>query len=189
MINLGYILFIISCLLYFLLSSRKEIPFVVLTHALLQYLLTLFFWLFQMDNPLAGLLLIFIFVSSLLLIWARSLNYSRELHSIQLFFSVTQWMALVSVGIFISLKSPFYYLLPSSAWHSNLSAHQMSIHPVIRLCGNVLLFTTFFHMILNWGSRWSLRKSIVDLSPMVIYFLLIAILRLFQLKTHTIPFS
>ncbi|MDX2247848.1 MAG: hypothetical protein SF052_13775 [Bacteroidia bacterium] len=189
MVNLFYLFFIVACLLYFLFSHRKEVPFVILIHALLQYLMTLSFWVFQMNNPMAGLLLGFIFASTILLIWARGLNYSRELHSIQLFFSVSQWMAIVAVGLFISLKSPFYYLIPSSAWHSNLNAHQMSIHPVIKLCGNLLLFTTFFHLILNWGSRWSVRKSLIDIGPLLIYLGIIAVLRVFQATTQSVPFS
>lgn len=189
MVNIFYTLFIVSCLLYFLLSRRKEVPFLVLIHALLQYLFTLSFWVFQMNNSMAGLLLGFIFVSSLLLIWARGLNYSRELLSIQLFFSVSQWMGIMAVGLFIFLKSPFYYLMPSSAWHSNLNAHQISIHPVIKLCGNLFLFTTFFHLILNWGEKWSIRKSLVDLGPFVIYLIIIAVLQIFQANTQSLPFS
>ncbi|MEZ4774316.1 MAG: hypothetical protein R3D00_14120 [Bacteroidia bacterium] len=189
MVNIFYTLFIVACLLYFILSSRKEIPFLILVHALFQYLFTLSAWVFQMNNPMAGLLLGFIFASTLLLIWARGLNYSRELLSIHLFFSVSQWMGILAVGLFIFFKSPFYYLMPSSAWHSNLSAHQMSIHPVIKLCGNFFLFTTFFHLILSWGAKWSLRKSLVDLGPLIVYFAIIAVLRIFQAKTQSLPFS
>lgn len=138
---------------------------------------------------MAGLLLGFIFLSTVLLIWARGLNYSRELHSIQLFFSVSQWIAIISVGIFISVKSPFYYLLPSSSWHSNLNAHQLSIHPVIKLCGNILVFTTFFHLILNWGQKWSIRKSLVDLGPLIVYFALIIFLKIIQSSGNSFPFS
>ena len=138
---------------------------------------------------MAGLLLGFMVISSVLLVWGRNLNYSRELLSIQFFFSISQWTVIASVLIFMAVKSPYYYLMPSSAWSAHINANQLSIHPVIKLCGNVLLFTTFFHLILNWGQKWSLRKSLIDLGPFMIYILLATLLRSFQSNTHAFPFS
>ena len=189
MLNLLYTLFILIILGYFILSKRKEVPLIVVLHAFFQYVLTLAFWIFNMNGAMAGLLLGFMTISTVLLVWGRYLNYSRELLSIQLFFSISQWAIIGSVLVFMAVKSPYYYLIPSSTLHSHINAHQLSIHPVIKLCGNILLFTTFFHLILNWGQKWSIRKSLVDLGPFLIYLVLAAMLRFFQSFTSAFPIS
>ena len=189
MLNILYTLFIALALGYLVVAKRKEVPFVIVIHAFFQYILTLAFWIFHMNTAMAGLLLGFMAISSGLLVWARNLNYSRELLSIQFFFSISQWAVIASVLIFMAVKSPYYYLVPSANWHSHINAHQLSIHPVIKLCGNVLLFTTFFQLILNWGQKWSVRKSLIDLGPLMIYILLATLLRFFQSFSQALPFS
>ncbi|MCB0848125.1 MAG: hypothetical protein KDE26_32955, partial [Bacteroidetes bacterium] len=79
MLNLLYTLFILIILGYFILSKRKEVPLIVVLHAFFQYVLTLAFWIFNMNGAMAGLLLGFMTISTVLLVWGRYLNYSREL--------------------------------------------------------------------------------------------------------------
>lgn len=189
MLTLLYLVFIGFCLLWFLLASRKELPLLVATHAILQYAFTLVSWFFQLNYALSALLLVFLMITAILLVWARNLNFSRELVSIRLFFSMLQWVLVFAVGIFILAKSPFQYIVPSSSWHGHIPAHQLSVHPVIKMGGNLMLFTTFFHLILHWGQRWNIKKSLIDLGPIAIYLIAIAALRFYQTSHLTHPFS
>ena len=189
MLNTLFIIFILACFAYLLFSPRKEIPLVVLLHALFQYAMTLIFWIFHMNTYFSAILLGFMLITTLILIWARSINYSRELQSIQLFFSLCQWAALLAVATFISIKSPYFYMVPSSGWHRHINPHQLSIHPAAKLCGNVLLFSTFFQIIIGWGRRWTIRRSLVDLGPILIYFTMMGVLRVFQSNVEVYPFS
>ncbi|MEL6674236.1 MAG: hypothetical protein AAFR61_18665 [Bacteroidota bacterium] len=189
MLNFLFVGFIFISALYLFLSPRKEVPLVIILHAFFQYVMTLGFWLVQMNTYFAGMLLGFMVTTSVLLVWARNLNYSKDLLSIRLFFTLTQWTALVAVVIFIVVKSPYYYMVPSSSWQDLVDHQQLSIHPAAKLCGNVLLFTTFFHLVLGWGQRWSASKSFWDLSPLFLYFLLMSFLRIFQQGTEVFPYS
>lgn len=184
-----YLIFITCCLFWLLLAKRKELPLLVVMHAILQYAFTLISWFFQLNYALSAILLVFLMISALLLIWARNLNYSRELVSIRLFFTMLQWVLVIAVGIFMVAKSPFQYIVPSSSWHGHIPAHQLSVHPVIKMGGNVILFTTFFHLVLHWGQSWKVKKSLIDLGPVVLYLMAIAILRFYQASHLSLPFS
>ena len=189
MLTTLYLIFIVGCFAYLLFSPRKEIPLIILMHALVQYVMTLIFWIFHMNTYFSAMLLGFMLLTTLILIWARSLNYSRELQSIQLFFSLTQWVALIAVGVFISINSPYFYMVPSSGWHKYINPHQLSIHPAAKLCGNILLFSTFFQIIAGWGRSWSIRRSLLDLGPITIYISMMGLLRLFQSNVEVYPYS
>ena len=189
MLNILFIIFIIGCAVYLVVAPRKEVPLIILLHALFQYAMTLVFWIFHMNTYFAGMLLGFMVLTTFLLIWARGMNYSRELHSIQMFFSLSQWAILIAVIIFISIKSPYFYMFPSSGWNQHINPHQLSIHPAAKLCGNILLFSTFFQLIIGWGRRWTIRKSIIDLGPICIYFAMMGLLRYFQSQVQIFPFS
>ena len=100
-----------------------------------------------------------------------------------------QWVMLLAVGIFVLAKSPYHYITPSSSWHGHVPAHQLSVHPVIKMVGNLLLFTTFIQLVLHWGQRWQIKKSLLDLAPIIIYLLAVACLRFYQASHLTHPIS
>ena len=189
MLNAAFLLFILGCILYLLLSPRKEAALFVILHAFLQYVITLALWIFHMNSMLAALMLGFIVMSTGLLIWARSLNYSAEQQGIRRFLGVSQWVLLGVIALFILIKSPYYYLIPSSNWHAHINPHLMSIHPLVKISANAFLFSTFFLVILQWGQRWNIRQSLMLLGPMVLYFVLVVLLRFFQSATHTFPLT
>lgn len=189
MLNALFLTFILCCVLYLLFAPRKESAFFVILHAFFQYVTTLALWIFHMNSALAGLLLGFMVVSTGLLIWARSLNYSAEQHSIKRYFVISQWLLIGVIALFISLKSPYYYLVPAASWHAHINPHLLSIHPLVKISANVFLFSTFFLVILQWGQKWHIRQSLIMLGPILIYFLLVLLLRFFQTSTFTYPLS
>jgi hypothetical protein len=189
MLNALFILFILCCVFYLLLSPKKEMALLIVLHAFMQYAITLSLWLFHMNPALTGLLLSFMVVSSGLLVWARGLNYSTEQHSIYHYFVVGQWILLGMIGLFIAIKSPYYYLVPSSSWNSHINPNLMSIHPIVKIGGNAFIFSSIFLIILQWGQKWSIRQSLVVLGPGMIYFLLVLLLRFFQTSTYSYPLS
>ena len=187
--QIGVIGLSIALYLYFLFSGWKEIPLLLICYALLQYGLTLVLWGFQLSSGLSSMLMLFIWLSAIMLIWGRSLSYGRDLFSIRLFFSVSQWAILLVLFIFIFLKSPFYYVFPTSELNHNLPIQKLGFHPILKLSGNILVFTTFFHVVLHWGQRWKWTKSLIDLSPMLIYGGILIVLRQMQLESSGMPFS
>ncbi|RMG75741.1 MAG: hypothetical protein D6722_00440 [Bacteroidetes bacterium] len=189
MVSTVFALFCVLLVVYFLFSSRKEVPLMILLHAGIQYGLALVLWMFRLGPYLSGMLLGFMVLSSFLLIWARSLTYSREWQGIRIFFSLAQWTVLLALVIFATVKSPYYYLVPSSTWHPDVPVHRMTIQPALKLGGNILLFTTFFQVILHWGQKWDLRKSLVDLGPILLYFGGLLVLRLLHDAQAALPFS
>ncbi|MDW3645962.1 MAG: hypothetical protein R8P61_02775 [Bacteroidia bacterium] len=189
MLNTLFLLLIAGLVIFLLLSPRKEVPFIVLLHASIQYMMTLIYWLFEMNTYYAGILWCFILFSSLVLIWARGMNYSREMHRVEMFFSVSQWGILIAVLAFIGLNSPYYHMIPSASWSSQIHPSPVSIHPVAKLSGNVLMFTSFFQLILGWGRRWNLRKSVVELGPIILYFVLMGVLRVYEDDAQLFPFT
>lgn len=190
MLNSGFLVLTLVFLAYWFFASRKEIPTIILLHALLQYGLSLALWRLTLSPLLGGILLGFLVLSSFLLIWARSLDYSREMHNIRLVFSMLQWAILIGILGFISFKSPYYYASPVSQWPPGSGAQQgLFLHPSLKFGMNILAFTTFYHLILHWGQKWSLKKSLLDLGPFVIFLVTLAVLRYVQLVTPALPFS
>ena len=189
MLSTFYVLFLTALLSWVLVAKRKELPLLVLLHAIFQYVLTLAFWFFQMNADLVGLLLGYIALTSVLLVWARGLNYSKELVSIRLFFSMVQWVVVLAVVVLLMMKSPYTYLVPSSTWQGKISPHQLSLHPMLKVCGNILCFTGFLHFLFGWGQRWNLKKSFFELSPVMLYIVFMAVLRMLQIKGTGISIS
>ncbi|GAB4409955.1 MAG: hypothetical protein OHK0039_13980 [Bacteroidia bacterium] len=189
MVSTVFVLFLVSMSTFVLLAGRKEVPVIVLLHALVQYAFTLAQWAFRLNDYLSGMLLGFIILSSLLLFWGRSMNYSNELHSVRLFFTMGQWVLLLGLVLYMGLKSPYYYVIPSSSWHPDIPMHRLSIQPVLKLGGNLLIFTTFFQLVLHWGQRWPLRRSLADLGPLLLYALGMVILEMLQSARSAIPFT
>lgn len=157
-------------------------------HALLQYGFSMVLWAFHLSGSLASILMVFIWVSSVMLIWARGLNYGQDLFSIRLFFSVSQWAILLVLFLFVSIKSPFYYTFPATV-SGHLPVQKLTFHPILKLSGNLLVFTTFFHVIVHWGQKWKWQKSLLDLSPIVIYAIMLVILRNLRMEHAALPFS
>jgi len=189
MLNTLFLLLIAGFTIFLLLSRRKEIPFFILLHGAIQYMLTLIFWLFEMNSYYAGILWFFIFFSSLVLVWARGMNYSREMHRVEMFFSVTQWGILLAVLVFVALNSPYYHMIPSASWSSQINPNPVAIHPIAKLAGNMLLFTTFFQLIIGWGRTWTFRKSVIELGPIILYFILMGVLRVYEDEVQLFPFA
>lgn len=189
MLDSLYWLLIVASLIYVFAAPRKEIPLVIVLHGLLQYGMTLAGWTFRLGSLLGSILVSFLFLSSFLLIWARSLNYSKEYHSIRLFFSLAQWTVLIGLLGFIGWDSPYYYLLPSSTLIPGIEAHQLVIHPAVKFGGNFLVFAAFFHLILHWGQKWTPVKTLIDLGPIILYLLLTTGLSYFLSTQTTFPIT
>lgn len=186
--EIGFLTLSLALLLYFLFSSRKELPMLLVCHALLQYGLSMVLWSFHLSSSLASIIMVFIWISSIMLIWARSLTYGQDLFSIRLFFSVSQWAILLVLILFVCIKSPFYYVFPTAA-HGGIPTQKLTFHPILKLSGNLLIFTTFFHVIVHWGQRWKWTKSLLDLAPIVIYAIMLLVLRNVQIEHAAQPFS
>ncbi|MEO1417715.1 MAG: hypothetical protein AAFW00_20695 [Bacteroidota bacterium] len=175
--TVGFILLAVFLIVYVVTTPRKEFPIVVIFHALLQYGLTLAMWFLFLGRQHAIILMLFLWLSTLLLIWARSVNYSNELLSIRLFFSISQWAVLLMLGLFLALESPYYYVTTASSQGVAPHFQHISLRPIIKLGANFLLFTTFFQLTLNWGQKWPLLRSLIDLGPILLYVGLMGILR------------
>ncbi len=187
--QIGFTILSIALIIYFFFSERKEIPLVLVLHALLQYGFTMVLWYFKLTPSLSSILVIFLWLSSIMLIWGRSLTFGRDLFSIRLFFSVSQWAILLVLGLFISLKSPFYYVFPTAELNHKLPLQHLTYHPILKLSGNILIFTTFFHVVIHWGQQWKWTKSLIDLLPVMIYAAILLVLRHLKMESIDFPFS
>lgn len=188
MLNALFVGFVVVSLLYILLAPRKEVPVLIVLQALLQYVYTLSVWALRLPPPLGSILLAYLTATTLLLIWGRNLPYSWQWLSIRLFFTVSQWALLLMVALLAGLRSPYLYSQP----HDLLGAHGgqvLTIHPVLKFGGNLMIFSVFFHILLHWGQHWSLRKSLLDLGPVLIYFLTLLLLRYLQATQGALPFA
>lgn len=188
MLTYLFILFIVLGLGYLMWSPRKEVVSLVLLHAFVQYAVTIAFWLFQINTHFTAMLLGFIVSTSLLLLWARTLDYSREWKSVGVFVTLAQWTAVGFVLVLMLLGSPYEQFVPAAAWSGQVGMAHQAIHPSIKLCANLILFTSFFQLIRNWGQRWSLNKSLLELGPLLIYFLILSLLKVFQPFTENSPY-
>lgn len=187
MLNTLYGIFITLSLLYFLFSSRKEVPTLVLTQALLQYVWTLGMWSLRLSQQMTGILLGFMVATSLLLIWASRLAFSRQALSLSLFVGVSQWAVLLMLAVLIGLRSPYYYTTPLFESYLPFANQALSIHPAIKLSGNLMLFMAFFHLILGRREHWSIRNSLLKLGPALVYFCLALFLRYTQAANPDFP--
>jgi len=180
-LNLCFIGLIMMGAIFFILTPRKEVPVILIIQALLQYVWTLGSWSLKLDTGMTWLLWSWMLSGTLLLLWARNLAYSKELFSIRLFFSVSQWAIILIIGLLIATRSPYEWIGPVGAGITE----GVSLHPAIKLSGNLLIFTTFFQLVLHWGQMWSLRKSVVDLGPIFIYFGTLLLLRFLQFQSSS----
>jgi len=189
MLDFVYLLFIFLLIFYLMAAQRKEMPFLILTHVVIQYFFTTISWISGMDDQVAAILLLFLVASSTLLVWARSLNYSRETKLIKAFVNISQWGVLVIMIGFLLYK-PYYILHYSSP---NKSPHfglvYSFIPPLFKICGNLLLFTTYLSFILNWGNKWNLKKSLKSFLPIFLFLLLLGILYLTSASMRNHPFT
>lgn len=175
MLDLLYLFVLILSVGYFFLSSRKEIPFLVLVYAVGQYLMTQFFWMNQVSKRMSGLLLLFIFLTSVVLIWGRSLQLGKELNLLKVFFRVSGWSVLLIALVIMWVKGPFLIQIPEM---SEAVAHigGWQFLPVLKLTGNALFFIFVLLLILNWGERMSFRQSLTDYAPFILYLGIICLL-------------
>lgn len=179
MLDLLYSIFLALLLGYFLLSERKELPFTILVHALGQYFATQFFWFNQMTGKMTGLLLLFIILTTGILVWARNLNYGKEFQMVRMFFRVSGW-AILAMAVSVAWVKGNYILVASFS-EAGAQPHfgGWEIHPFIKICGNGLVFIFTLHLIFGWGQRWSLKQSIADFLPFFLFFFWMLILGIF----------
>lgn len=176
MLDLGYVLFFVGLIVLFYLAPRKEFPLIVLVHGLVQYLFTMLGWYTSIDHRGVGILLMGLVVSTLCLFWGMSLAEREAMYPIRLFFSMTAWTILLILAVFSWVKSPYdygYLLTGTSAVRSEGIRAYLSLHPLIKVGGNLLIFITFLQLALYWRQSWSARKSLLDLLPAGLYVLLV----------------
>jgi len=188
MLNALYIGFICISMLYLLGASRKEVPLVILLQALLQYVFTLAVWSLRLPGPLGIILLSYMTGTTLLLIWARSLTVSKQWYSVRLFFTVSQWAMLLMLAVLVSIRSPYLYT-DAGDLSGGHGGQILTLHPALKFGGNLMLFTGFFHLIMHWGQAWSLRRSLLDLGPVLLYCLLLLGLKMMQAANASLPFA
>ncbi|MEO0899431.1 MAG: hypothetical protein AAFY71_23675 [Bacteroidota bacterium] len=187
--DLGFILLSISLFLFLLVSGRKEIPLVLICHALVQYGFTMTMWMFNLSGSLGNILMIYLWLTSIMLIWGRGLRIGGDLFSIRLFFSVSQWAVLIVLLLFIFLKTPYYYIFPTNSGGGPFVDRQITFHPVLKLSGNILIFSTIFQVVLHWGQRWKFIRSVLDVGPMIIYLVILIYLKFFRLDMLSQPMT
>lgn len=189
MLDFVYLLFILLLILYLMVAQRKELPFLVITHVVIQYFFTTLSWMTSMDGQVAAILLLFLIASSTLLIWGRNLNYSRETRLIKAFTNTSQWAIFIIMLGFLLYK-PYYILHYSSMGKSpHFGLAYSFIPPFFKICGNLLLFMTYLSFILNWGNKWNLKKSLKNFLPVFLYLLLLCILYLASASVRNHPFT
>ena len=168
MVDILYLLFSGLLLTGFFLAPRKEVPFVVMVHALVQYALTQVFWFNNLSGRGAALLLLFMSGSSVVLIWVRRMNYSQEQKQLQGIFRIASWGLLLSVVVVMWVRNPYVFEMPVSSGRQTL-AGGWGIQPFGRLAGNALMFLLVGELVFGWGRRWTLGASLGAFGPMVLY--------------------
>lgn len=183
MLDLLYVLFLFLLVGYFFLSTRKEVPFLVMVYAISQYLMTQFFWMNQVSTRMSGLLLLYITLTSGVLIWGRSLQIGRELNLLKAFFRVSGWSVLLIAVLILWVKGPFALEIPEM---SGVVAHVggWQFLPVLKLTGNALFFIFVLMLILNWGERVNFRQSLTDYAPFIFYLGIIGMLAFLLPAAH-----
>ena len=129
-----------------------------------------------MDSQIAAILLLFLAGSSLLLVWGRNLNYSKESKMIQVFTNVSQWALLLVLIGFFAFKPNYILHYSAMGKNSHLGLVYTYIPPFFKLFGNIILFTTYLLFILNWGNKWNIKKSLKNFSPIFVYLFLLSLL-------------
>lgn len=178
MLDIGYVMYFGGLLAVVLFAAKKEIPLFVVFHSLLQYVFTILGWYGAMDSQGTGLLLMGLIVSTLCLFWGSTLSETQTVFPIQLFFTISSWVILLVLGLFAWIKSPYdygYLLTESLPFHEEPSKQVLPLHPLIKIGGNVLIFMGFLQISLAWRRIWTLQKSLLDLSPLGIYLLMLTI--------------
>jgi len=188
MLDLLFLIFIVSAVGYLLAAARKEFPLFILLHAVLQYAMLMLIWKGNLPPLMASFGLGFMWLSSFSLLWARSLNYSRAFKVLRGSLSVVQWAILLGLGLTLmgGTANAFVYIANSQPFAPlNPYAHRLQpIAEATKLLGNLLVFTTFMHIVLQWGQKWSFRKSMLDLGPVLLYFLTVVGLHLLRSTGH-----
>ncbi|MEM6265592.1 MAG: hypothetical protein AAGI38_24025 [Bacteroidota bacterium] len=188
MLDVAYYILISLLMAYLLVAAQKETPLLVLLHAIVQYLLTLGLWGMKMSGYIAGLLACFIFITSLVLVWIRNLNYSHELKILRIAFNWSQWVILGGLGIFMWTQSPFATVASSYEFHPHIEIPIGGLHPMVKVTGNVLMFSFLAQFFLFWGTKWTVGNSFRRLLPFLIYLVLVFFLQMAQREANAAPF-
>lgn len=189
MVDTLFWMLIAGGLIWFVAAPQKIEPLQLITHAVLQYLLSLLFWTDYLNSYFTGLLWVFLVLTSLLLFWAPRIPFGRERYVMEMFFRVGQWSLLLGLLVYTVVKSPFSYQMPGGPNQGLIQDGLLFVRPFIKLAGNLLIFTAFFHLILHGSQRWTLRKSLWDLGPIVLYLVLGGFIRFWQVSLETTPLS
>lgn len=189
MLDFVYLFFILLLILYLIVAQRKEMPFLVVTYVVIQYFFTSISWMAGMDGQVAAILLLFLVASSTLLVWGRSLNYSRETKLIKSFVGISQWGILIIMIAFLLYKP--YYILHYSSLDKNphFGLVYSFVPPLFKICGNIFLFTAYLSFILNWGNKWNVKKSLKYFLPIFLYLFLLSVLYLASASMRNHPFT
>lgn len=185
MLDALFVLFIVALVGYVIAAPRKELPLLVVLHAALQYTLLMLIWRGVLPKQVALLGLAFMFISSVSLIWARTLQFSRSNMFFRTSLSIVQWFLVSAMfaSVFLGQNNTFVLIANSNPGIAPFSPYP--VNETTKLMGNLIIFTTFMQVVLYWGQKWSLRKSLLDLGPSIIYFCTVLGLHLMR-TVHTI---
>lgn len=189
MLDLIYLLFIFLLIIYLLAAQRKEMPFLVVTHVVIQYFFASIAWMSEMNGQVAAVLLLFLVATSFLLVWGRSLNYSRETKLIKAFVSTSQWAIMVILIGFLLYKPSYILHYSSIGKNPHFGMVYSFIPPLFKISGSILLFSTYLGFILNWGNKWHLKKSLKIFLPVFLYLFILSILYFAGASIRNHPFT
>ncbi len=177
MIDALYLIFIVLMVSYFLLDAKKESSSITLIHAVLQFVMTHLFWFGTMDRRMAGLLLLYLVLTSGIFLWVKTLHDDQELDSLRMLFRVAQWGVLVMVAGVVLIQSPYVMSIPDASWPSATTS-TWTFHPLVKMAGNFLLFATLFQLVTGRDRVWTLRESMLDFGAICVFFVGIATIRI-----------
>ncbi len=170
MLDFFYLFYLLSSLAYLFFSPKKEVPLFLLVYGLLQYAITQLWWWPETDGRIAGLLLLFIVLSTGLMLWGKELERDQDRYYATVLMRVGQWLFLVALAVVLGFKRPWVVnesLEP--VWENLAEARSWGFPSFAKVGGNLLLFGFWFQVIMGWGESWSWKKSLLDLGPLLLY--------------------
>lgn len=173
-----FLFFIALAAVYLLVAPRKEFPLVVILHTVVQYALTMLAWQGALPPPIAVLTMGCMWSAALVMIWVRTWAYSPRLQYANYLARVMQWAVLGVAVLDVFGHNSSAEMLVGNALLMDESTLTMVLREANRFIGNLLVFMSFLQIILHWGQHWTVKKSLLDLFPVVGYFMLMLVLRL-----------
>lgn len=189
LIHFGYVFLILSLIAYLLWAPRKELPFVLVLHGVVQYGASVGFWLFSIGPAVLGKVLIGIYLGTALIWWARSIGYGPFWRRVYATSAGLGWLMMTLVVVWISMDGLFQYQEVSPMWREVLAVSPLAIHPLFKWLGNVLIFLTFFQITLHWGQPWKPVRSWLTFGPLLLFFLILLFFSLYLTGEEPAPFT